>query len=37
MAPVGIDGQAGRERERALFEPLDAQELVAQRLVRRRR
>jgi hypothetical protein len=37
MAPVGIDRQAGGERERALFQPLDAQELVAQRPFDRRR
>jgi hypothetical protein len=36
MARVGIDRQAGRERERALLEPRDAQELVAQRLLGRR-
>jgi len=29
---IGIDREAGGERERAFFEPLDAQELVAQRL-----
>ena len=28
-ARVGIDGESGRERERTLLEPLDAQELVA--------
>ena len=31
-ARVGIDREAGGERQRSLFEPFDAQELVAQRL-----
>ena len=35
-ARIGIDGEAGRQRQRTVFEPLDAQELVAQRLLRRR-
>ena len=30
---LGIDGEAGRERQRPLLEPLDAQQLVAQRLL----
>ena len=34
---IGIDGQAGGERQRTLLEPLDAQELVAQRLLGRGR
>ena len=29
---IGIDREAGGERQRSLFEPFDAQELVAQRL-----
>ena len=32
VARIGIDGEAGGERQRALLEPLDAQELVAERL-----
>ena len=31
-ARVGIDGEAGRERQRPLFEALDAEKLVAERL-----
>ena len=34
-ARIGIDGQTGGERERTFLEPLDAQELVAQRLLSR--
>jgi hypothetical protein len=36
MPRIRIDGEARRQRQRALFEPLDAEELVAQRLVGRR-
>ena len=35
-ARIGIDGEARRQRERTVLEPLDAEELVAQRLLRRR-
>jgi hypothetical protein len=35
-ARVGIDGESSRQGERTLLEPLDAQELVAQRLLGRR-
>ena len=34
---IGIDRQAGGQRQRAVFEPLDAEELVAQRLLGRGR
>ena len=34
---VRVDGEARRERQRALFQPLDAEQLVAKRLLRRRR
>ena len=32
-----VDGEARGERERALFQPLDAEQLVAKRLLRRAR
>jgi hypothetical protein len=37
LAWIGVDGQAGGEAQRALFEPLDTQQFVAQRLLGRRR
>jgi hypothetical protein len=35
VARIGIDREVGGERQRALFQALDAQEIVAQRLVGR--
>ena len=32
---IGVDGESGRKRKGALLEPLDAQELVSQRLLGR--
>ena len=34
---VRVDGEARGEGQRALFQPLDAEQLVAKRLIRRRR